>query len=434
MSLAKPQIALPKFCNAQTRKRRERLPLAVYVLGFAIFAQGTSELMLTGLLPELAHDLHVSVPRAGLLISGFAVGMLVGAPVLAVASRRWPRRFSLAAFLLIFASTQCVGALAPTYAVLLASRIVGAFVYAGFWAVAGAATVDLVPEGARGRAMAVVAGGLPVATVLGLPGGTLIGQLAGWRAAFWLVAALSIAALLGVLATVPEGRRSERPERGSARAGVGRELRQMADPRLLSAYATTALAWGATIVTFSYLAPLLTDDAGLARHWVPAVLGLYGVAALAGIVLGGRAADRRPLATLYLGIGGVVACSAALALSARYAIVAILLIGALGFFAYAINPILNSRPFSLVSAPPTLVAAFNVVAFNLGISVAPWLGGRAIDAGLGYASTAWIAAILGTAAILVSAARSRSRGAEKEETSPSAGARRSARHQVDPAR
>jgi DHA1 family chloramphenicol resistance protein-like MFS transporter len=167
------------------------MPLAVYILGLSIFAQGTSELMLAGLLPGMAADLGVSIPDAGLLISAFALGMLVGAPLLAVATIRLPRRTVLLSFLAIFALSHVAGALTADYAVLFATRVVGAFVYAGFWAVAAATAIGLVPVNARAKAMSVLAGGLTVATILGLAAGTVIGLLLGWRADFLAVAGLS---------------------------------------------------------------------------------------------------------------------------------------------------------------------------------------------------------------------------------------------------
>ena len=182
------------------------MPIAVYVLGLSIFAQGTSELMLAGLLPELASDLHVSIPRAGLLISAFALGMLVGAPVLAVATLTWSRRTALLVFLGVFALTHVAGALTSSYAVLLATRIAGAFVYAGFWSVAAVTVVNLVPATSRARAMSVVTGGLTIATIVGLPLGTVLGQHLGWQSAFWTVAGLCVLAMSGVLATVPADR------------------------------------------------------------------------------------------------------------------------------------------------------------------------------------------------------------------------------------
>ncbi|MER6576481.1 Cmx/CmrA family chloramphenicol efflux MFS transporter [Nonomuraea sp. NPDC001023] len=378
------------------------MPLAVFILGLAIFAQGTSELMLAGLLPEMAADLGVSVPDAGLLISAFAIGMLVGAPVLAVVTMRWPRRTALLTFMAVFALTHVAGALTSSYGLLFATRVAGAFVYAGFWAVAASTAVGLVPPNARGKAMSIVAGGLTVATVVGLSLGTVIGQHLGWRAAFWAVAALSALAALGVLATIPGGR----PEREVA-PGVAAQLRSMLSPRLWLAFATTALATGGLLVSFSYLSAMLVDTTGLRAAWVPAVLALYGVGAVIGITIGGRTADTRPFPTLYAGIAGLVVTSVLLALAAPVAVLAVPLVLLLGGFGFATNPTLNTRVFTLAKDAPTLAAAMNVCAFNVGITVGPWLGGLAIGAGAGYPSVGWIGAVLGAAALGVVALSAR---------------------------
>ncbi|GAA2204312.1 MFS transporter [Nonomuraea monospora] len=370
------------------------MPLAVYILGLSIFAQGTSELMLAGLLPEMARDLGVSVPDVGLLISAFAIGMLVGAPVLAVVTLRWPRRTVLLAFLGLFALTHVAGALTSSYGVLFATRVAGAFVYAGFWAVAATTAIGLVPANARAKAMSVLAGGLTVATVIGLSAGTVIGQHLGWRAAFWAVAALSALAGIGVFATIPGGR----PD-GASTPRVSDELRALARPALWLAYGTTALTTGALLSSFSYLSPLLTDVTGLDPAWVPAVLGLYGVGALIGITIGGRIADARPYPLLFAGVTGLVVTSAALAASASVALLAVPLIFLLGAFGFGTNPALNARPFALAKDAPTLAAGMNVASFNVGITAGPWVGGLAIGAGLGYASVAWIGAAIGVAGL-----------------------------------
>ncbi|WP_112247375.1 Cmx/CmrA family chloramphenicol efflux MFS transporter [Kribbella monticola] len=370
------------------------MPIAVYVLGLAIFAQGTSELMLAGLLPDIAVDLQVSIPAAGLLISAFAIGMLVGAPVLAVVTLRWPRRTALLVFLAIFALTHVAGALTPNYEVLLATRVVGAFVYAGFWAVAAVTAVGLVPSNSRAKAMSVVAGGLTIATIVGLPAGTVIGQHLGWRAAFWAVAGLSLLAMAGVLVTIPSGS----PDPDSA-PHLRSEIRAMANPRLWLSYATTALVTAAILVIFSYFAPLLTEATGLRPGAVPAVLALYGVGSLIGITIGGRTADATPFRTLSVGIAGLVVLSAALALWAGTPVVAIVTIFLLGGFGFAVNPALNARVFSLSGQAPTFATAINFSSFNVGITIGPWLGGLAIDAGAGYPALGWIAVALGLVAL-----------------------------------
>jgi DHA1 family chloramphenicol resistance protein-like MFS transporter len=368
------------------------MPLAVYVIGLAIFAQGTSELMLAGLLPEIAGDLGVSIPQTGLLISAFAVGMLVGAPVLAVLTLRWPRRAALLAFLAVFAASHVVGAVTDSYTVLLGSRIVGAFVYAGFWAVGSVTAIGLVDADRRGRAMSVVAGGLTVASIVGLPAGTAIGQQFGWRAAFWVVALMSLLAVAVVATTI----------RDAGTAGgtdLRAELRAMANPRLWLAYATTALVTAALLVTFSYLAPFLTDTTGLSNGAVPVVLALYGLGSLAGITIGGRTADAHPFRTLYVGAAGLVVASTALALLAESPLPAIVAVTLLGAFGFGLNPALNARVFAEAGDAPTLAAATSTSAFNAGIMAGPWLGGLALEAGAGYPVVGWLGAALGVIAL-----------------------------------
>ncbi|MFI5733951.1 Cmx/CmrA family chloramphenicol efflux MFS transporter [Kribbella sp. NPDC051587] len=362
------------------------LPFAVYLLGAAIFAQGTSELMLAGLLPEISSDLDVSIPAAGLLISAFAIGMLVGAPVLAVVTLRWSRRAAMLAFLVVFALTHVAGALTSSYGFLLATRVAGAFVYAGFWAVASVTAIELAGPQSRARAMSVLAGGLTIASIVGLPAGTALGQHLGWQSAFWAVAAMSAIAMIGVVFTIPGGRSATTPE-------LRQEFRAMRNPGLWLAYGTTALSTAAILAIFSYLAPLLTETTGLPEAWIPAVLAVYGVGALIGITTAGRTADRRPFTTLTLALTGLGVAAIALALGAGtpwLAVPAIVLVGAFGF---ANNPAVNGRVFSLAGSAPTLAAAFNVSAFNVGITVGPWFAGLALDAGAGYSSVGWVGAL-----------------------------------------
>jgi MFS transporter, DHA1 family, chloramphenicol resistance protein len=387
---------------------KDTMPLAVYLLGLAIFAQGTSELMLAGLLPEVAGDLNVSIPAAGLLISAFAVGMLVGAPILAAITLRWSRRAAMLAFLIVFALTHIAGALTPSYGFLLATRVAGAFVYAGFWAVASVTAIELAGPQARAKAMSILAGGLTVATIVGLPVGTAVGQHLGWRSAFWGVAALSVLAMIGILATIPAGRTHTAPQ-------LRQELRTMRNSQLWIAYSTTALSTGAILVIFTYLAPLLTQTTGLSDAWVPFVLALYGVGALIGITISGRIADRRPFSTLGISLLGLIAAAVILALATGTPWLAVPAIVLVGTFGFATNPAVNSRVFSVAGSAPTLAAAFNISAFNVGITIGPYLGGLALDAGTGYPFVGWIGAALGLLAIgtLPVAARAATRAATR---------------------
>ncbi|MFK4089025.1 Cmx/CmrA family chloramphenicol efflux MFS transporter [Kribbella sp. NPDC020789] len=368
------------------------LPFAVYLLGAAIFAQGTSELMLAGLLPEISADLGVSIPAAGLLISAFAIGMLVGAPVLAVATLRWSRRAAMLAFLVVFALTHVAGALTSSYGMLLATRVAGAFMYAGFWAVASVTAIELAGPRSRARAMSVLAGGLTIASIVGLPAGTALGQHLGWQSAFWAVAVMSALAMVGVVFTVPAGKAETTPE-------LRQEFRAMRNPALWLAYGTTALSTAAILAIFSYLAPLLTETTGLPDPWVPAVLAVYGVGALIGITTAGRTADRRPFTTLTVALTGLGVAAIVLALGAGtpwLAVPAVILVGAFGF---ANNPAVNARVFSLAGSAPTLAAALNVSAFNVGITLGPWLAGLPLNTGAPYPTVAWTSALFTTLAL-----------------------------------
>ncbi|MFF3745249.1 Cmx/CmrA family chloramphenicol efflux MFS transporter [Streptomyces kronopolitis] len=378
---------------------RTRLPLAVYVLGLSVFALGTSEFMLSGILQPLARDLRVSIPQAGLLVSAFAIGMVVGAPVLAAATLRLPRRTTLIALLALFGLGQVAGALSPSYGVLFVSRVLSALACAGFWAVGAAVAVSLVPVTARARAMAVMVGGLSIANIVGVPAGALLGEHAGWRAAFWAVAGLAALGLVGVIAAVP---RTAVPT-GEDRPQLRRELTIYKDKQVWLALTATALNGAAVFALFSYLSPLLTDTAGLAESWVPTVLALFGVGALIGTFLGGRIADAHLFGTLFGGIAASTVVLAVLALTARSPVAAVALSLLLGVTAFTTAPALNARMFNVANAAPTLAGATTTAAFNIGNTLGPWLGGLTIGAGWGYPSVAWTGAALAAGAVILTA-------------------------------
>ncbi|WP_406632848.1 Cmx/CmrA family chloramphenicol efflux MFS transporter [Amycolatopsis sp. WGS_07] len=368
------------------------MPLAVFVLGLSIFALGTSEFMITGLLPGMAADLGVSIPDAGLLISAFAVGMVVGAPLLAVGTLRLPRRTTLLGLLAVFSAAHVIGAVSDGYGVLFATRVVSALACAGFWAVAASTTVNLVTEAKRGQALAVLVGGLTVANVVGVPAGTLLGQHAGWRSAFWAVAALTVVAAVAVLLSVPRtAKEAEAPR-------IAEELKVFRRSRLWLALGVIALLQAMVFATFSYLAPLLVSVAGLPESGVPVVLALFGGGAVIGIFAGGKLADAHPFATLYGSLGIAVAALVALAFAtnAVVAVTAVLVLGAAGF---AANPALNVRAYAVAGGSSTLVGASTTSAFNVGNTVGPWLGGTTISAGLGFSSVAWVSVALGALAL-----------------------------------
>lgn len=328
--------------------------------------------------------------------------MVIGAPLMALFSRTWPRRRALLFFLAVFVAVHIAGALTPGYGVLLATRFVGAVANAGFWAVALTAAVAMVPDRLKGRATAVVVGGVTIACVVGVPAGAVLGERWGWRAAFWAVAAVSLPAFLAILRSVPGG---PRPEAAPAPVSVRDELRVLTGPRLRPTLLTMALVQGATFCAFSYLEPLLTRATGLGAARVPAALALFGAGAFLGVTAAGRYAERWPTAFVTYGMAALALGWSALALTAARPLAVLALIPLLGMLAFGTGTALITRVLALAPGAPTLAGAFTTSAFNLGAAVGPWAGGLALDAGLGHRAPVWVSAVLMASALAVAGVR-----------------------------
>jgi MFS transporter, DHA1 family, chloramphenicol resistance protein len=373
------------------------VPFVLHLLALAVFAQGTSEFMLSGLVQDIAVDLDVSLPAAGLLTSAFAVGMVIGAPLMAVLSMRWSQRRSLLTFLSAFVGVHVIGAVTTSYEVLLATRVVAALANAGFLAVALVAAVGVVGPNATGRATSVLLAGTTIACVAGVPAGALLGQAWGWRSAFWAVALVSVPALAGILRSVPTRAPGAAPPRARC------ELRALRRPRLLVLLLLGALVNGGTFCALTFLAPLVTDVAGLEAGWVPAVLALFGLGSFAGVTVAGRLGDAHPVRLL--AAGGVVLLAgwvgfALLATNPAAALAFVLVQGALGF---AVGATLIAQALRAATGAPTLAGAFATAAFNVGAALGPWLGGMAIAAGPGPRASLWVSAGLVALALAVGA-------------------------------
>ncbi|MEV0256731.1 Cmx/CmrA family chloramphenicol efflux MFS transporter [Streptomyces sp. NPDC050732] len=374
------------------------MPFALHLLGLAVFAQGTSEFMLSGLVADIAADLDVSIPSAGHLTSAFAVGMIVGAPLMAVLSRRFSRRSTLLVFLVTFLLVHVAGALTTSFAVLLTTRVVGALANAGFLAVALVTATDLVEPDAKGRATSALLGGVTLACVAGVPAGALLGEVWGWRSAFWAVALISLPAVLAIARAVPAGA----PDVAGPSA-LG-ELRALRRPRLLVTLLLGALVNGATFCTFTYLAPLVTEVTGLGSGWVPAVLALFGIGSFVGVTVGGRVADVRPVPLLVCGSLALLAGWVLLAVTAANPVAAVVLVLVQGALSFGVGSTLIAQALYAAADAPHLSGGFATAAFNVGGALGPWLGGLAISAGLGYRSPLWVGALLVAAALAVGGA------------------------------
>ncbi|WP_367041610.1 Cmx/CmrA family chloramphenicol efflux MFS transporter [Streptomyces sp. Je 1-332] len=388
------------------------MPFALYMLGLAVFAQGTSEFMLSGLGPDIAADLDVSLSTAGTLTSAFAVGMVIGAPVMAVIGRRRPRRTALLAFLVTFLLVHVVGALTTSFAVLLATRVVGALANAGFLAVALVAAIGMVEPNAKGRATSVLLGGVTLACVAGVPGGALLGQFWGWRSAFWAVALVSVPAIIAILRSVPAGAPdaagadaagADTAGADEAGADVRAELRSLRDPGLLVTLLLGALVNGATFCTFTYLSPLLTHTSGFSESWVPALLALFGAGSFIGVTVAGRFADARPVRFLLAGAVALLAGWVLFALTAGNPVAAVVLVLVQGALSFGVGSALITRALYAATGAPTLAGGFATAALNVGAAIGPVGGGLALSAGLGHRSPLWVSALLVTLALMVGA-------------------------------
>jgi DHA1 family chloramphenicol resistance protein-like MFS transporter len=392
------------------------MPFAIYVLALAVFAQGMSEFMLSGLVPTIAQELTVSIPAAGSLTSAFAVGMIVGAPLVAMLSLRWPRRTALLVFLVTFLLMHVIGAVTGSFAVLFATRVVAALANAGFLAVGMAAATSMVEPNAKGKATSILLSGVTIACIVGVPAGAFISELWGWRAAFWAVAILSVPPVVAILRAIPGA--APDPNAPSAL----HELRALRTPRLVVVLVLGALVNGATFCSFTYLAPVVTDVAGLSAGWVPLALLLFGLGSFAGVTIGGKFADSNPMRLLGIGAVALLAGWLLFALTSGIPVVGFIFMFIQGTLSFAVGSTLITQAFYSASGAPTLASGFATAALNVGAAAGPALGGVAIGVGAGFRSPLLVSAGLVAVALLVGAvallaARGRS-GAQSPEQAP----------------
>lgn len=384
------------------------MPLALLALTISAYAIGTTEFVIVGLLPTVADDLGITLPLAGLIVSVYALGVTFGAPILTALTGRIARKPLLLGLMTLFIAGNAVAALSSGYEMLLVGRVLSAFAHGVFFSVGATIAADLVPEDRRASAIAMMFMGLTVAIVTGVPLGTFIGQTFGWRATFWAVALLGVIALAGIAALLPSTLRNAPP------ASIVDQVRVLGSGRLLLVFAMTALGYGGTFVTFTFLAPMLQQVTGFAASSVSLILVLYGLAIAAGNVVGGRIADRNPvraLTMLFAAQAAVLVLFSATAVSPAWALVTL---AGLGFLSFANVPGLQIYVVQLARAhrpgAVDVASALNIAAFNLGIAGGAWIGGRVVDSSLGLQATPWVGAVLVAGALgltLLSAALDR---------------------------
>ncbi len=383
--------------------------MPLLALAIAAFGIGTTEFIIMGLLPDVARDLAVSVPRAGFLVSGYAFGVAFGAPLVAIVTARLPRKTALLLLMGIFILGNVGCALAPTYALLMTARIVTAFAHGAFFGIGSVVARDLVAPRKKAQAVAIMFSGLTLANVLGVPFGTAIGQAMGWRFPFFLVTLIGLLAALAIALFVPPGL-----------SGAGGRIRQefgaLRQPRVILPMAISVLSSISLFSVFTYIAPLLEHVSGLTPHQVTFALVLFGIGITFGNLVGGRLADWRLVATVIGAFSSVAAVLALFTVTSHAALPAMATLMLWGAVAFAVASPLQVWVVEAAAEAPNLAATLNQGAFNFGNATGAWAGGIALSAGLPYGQLPWLGAGVAILALCVTlAARA---GAASLQSSP----------------
>jgi MFS transporter, DHA1 family, inner membrane transport protein len=369
------------------------MPLSLLVLALSAFAIGTTEFVIMGLLPEVAADLGVSIPGAGWLVTGYALGVAIGAPFMAMVTSNWPRKAALLALMGIFILGNLLCATASDYELLMIARVVTALCHGAFFGIGSVVAASLVPENRKASAVALMFTGLTLANVLGVPLGTALGQYAGWRSTFWAVTVIGVLALIGLWRVLP-AKRDEQP------ADLRSELAALRGLGFWLALSTTVLFSAAVFALFTYIAPLLGEVTGVSPSGITWSLLLIGLGLTLGNLLGGKLADWR-LATTLCGVFIVLALLSSLFSWTSQALVpAEITLFLWATAAFAAVPALQINVMTFGQAAPNLVSTLNIGAFNLGNALGAWIGGLVISQGLGLTSVPLAAAVLAGLALL----------------------------------
>ncbi|MFE0755097.1 MFS transporter [Inquilinus sp. NPDC058860] len=376
------------------------MPIALYALAVGAFGIGITEFVIMGLLLEVGTDLGVSISTAGLLLSGYALGVVAGAPILTTLTGRMSRKTALLGLMVIFTIGNLACAVSPDYATLMAARVLTAFAHGTFFGVGSVVATGLVPVQKRASAIAIMFTGLTVANILGVPFGTWLGQGFGWRATFWAVTAVGLVALAVIAVAVPKD------EAPAEKSDWRQDLKVLARRPVLLGLLTTVLGFAAVFAVFTYIAPILTQITGLSEAAVSPILLVFGGGLVVGNLLGGRFADRWLVPTV---LGSMLVLAVVLGLmtfalhSTVLVVVFVGLVGAAGFATVA--PLQMWVMEKAEGAGQSLASSFNIAAFNLGNALGAWLGGQVIEHGPGLAAVPWVAALVplvGVAVAMVS--------------------------------
>jgi MFS transporter, DHA1 family, inner membrane transport protein len=390
--------------------------LSLLALAMGAFSIGTTEFSPMGLLPVIAQGVHVSIPTAGMLITTYAIGVMIGAPLMTLALSRWPQRTALIALMSIFTLGNLLSAVSSNYTTLLLARLVTSLNHGAFFGLGSLVAASVVPRHKQASAVATMFMGLTIANIGGVPAATWLGQAIGWRMSFAATAGLGVLTMLVLRLALPQGEAGNVPH-------IRGELKVLTRPVVLMAMATTVLGAGAMFTLYTYIAPTLEHIAGASPGFVTAMLVLVGVGFSIGNVAGGRLADRSLNGSLIVFLALLVAVMLAFPLLAKTHLGVALAVLGWGIATFAVVPPLQMRVMRAASEAPGLASSVNVGAFNLGNAVGAAAGGAAISAGFGYAAVPMVGALIAASGLLmvfvqIALQREPQRGSTRNVSSP----------------
>lgn len=381
-----------KRLTQNSHKAQQGNQFALIALAATFFGVGITEFISIGVLPAVANEFEISVSTAGLIVSMYAIGVAVGGPILTSLTAKVPRKKVLLSVIVLFIIGHIITAIAPTFSIVLAGRILSAFAHGVFFAIGSTVAASLVPKNRQASAIAFVFGGFTVATAIGAPFGTYISDLFGWRLPFYGIAFIGlIALLLNAIAIPGQQLKTETPP------SYKDQLKLVTNKRILLILAVTILGYGGTFVTFTYLSPILQDIMDINAKNVSVILFAYGVAIAIGNAIGGRLGDRRPLkALLYMFIVQAVILLI-FTFTAPFKVVGLITVVSMGILAFMSVPVLQSYVLTLarryVPSAVDVASSLNIASFNGGIALGTYVGGVTTDM-MGLQHTPWIAAVM----------------------------------------
>lgn len=350
--------------------------LWMFALAAGAFCIGMTEFLPMGLLPDIAHGLNVSIPAAGNLVTIYALGVVIGGPLIVALTIHWPRKLTLLLLMALFTVGNALCALAPNYEILAAARLFSALSHGSFFGIGAVVAIYLAPQGQSSRALALMFTGLTLANVLGVPLGTLLGQLTSWRLPFWAVSACGLLAMYAVWRYIPDLSGMTKPD-------IRQEMRALLHPQTLLAMAITAIGFAGVFTVFTYITPILEDQSGLSPHWVGMVLVLMGIAATIGLNIGGKLADLRLLPTIAGSLLGMALLSILFSWAMQFTVLSVITAFLWILVGFAVGPALQTNAMQRAGDAALMASTVNQSAFNLGNAVGAFLGGAVIHFNFG---------------------------------------------------